>query len=251
MNILNEKIEKADSIVILGHMNPDGDCLGSTLSIYNYIRYKYSGKKKVQVHLEDSSKKFRVLPGYDAINDKQGDGVVYDLCIICDCSTFERIKGFEQYFNNAKDKLIIDHHETNEMKDIDIVLDGKAPATCQIVYDLLDKEYIDKNVATCLYVGLAHDTGVFRYNSTTKHTMEIAGALMEKGIDFTTLLDETIFMKSYNTRLITAKIIERAEFYHGNEVIFAYTDDKELKEYGLSKKDIDAVVVDLRETDGV
>lgn len=249
MNKLIEKIESAKTIVITGHINPDGDCLGSTLGIYNYIKNKYNNKK-VEVRLENSSEKFKILPGYNDISDID-DGIVYDLCIVCDCSTKERFKPFENYFEKAKDKIIIDHHETNEISDVDVILDGKSPATCQIVYDLLDKNYIDKNVAMCLYTGLAHDTGVFRYSSTNKRTLEIAGELIDKNIDFTELLDVTMFTKKLGERLLTGEVLKRAKWLCDDKVLYSYTTIEEMKKYDVTKKDIDGVVVSLRENENV
>lgn len=251
MNKLESKIKKAETIVITGHINPDGDCLGSTLGLYNYILNKYP-EKQVKVHLEKSNEKFKILPGYDKIDDDSNDGMIYDLCVVCDCSTKERFKPFEDYFENAKDKIIIDHHETNEINDVVVILDGKAPATCQILYDLLeDKQYVDKNVATCLYTGLAHDSGVFRYSSTNKRTLEIAGELIATGIDFTEILDTTMFMKKWEERMLTCEVLKRAKKICGGDIIYSYTTLDEMSRFGVTKKDIDNIVVDMRENIGV
>ena len=251
MNSFNEIIEKSDSICILGHINPDGDCLGSTLGIYNYIKNKYNDKKKLKVYLEEASKKFDCLPGFYDISHDTNDAIEYDLAIVCDCSSKERVKEFLVYLENSKNQFVIDHHETNNINIENAVIDPNCPATSQLVYDLLDKNYIDKKVAECIYIGIAHDTGVFRYSSTNKRTFEIAGELIEKNIDFTDLLDKTMFMKSFQQKKIEAMIIERAKFLCGGKVLFGYVTSDELDYYSLTKKDVDAVVVSLRETENI
>ena len=251
MNSFNEIIEKSNTICILGHTNPDGDCLGSTLSIYNYIKNKYADKKKVKVYLEEASKKFDCLSGFNEISHDTNDAIEYDLAIVCDCSNMDRLKDFSVYFKNAKNQFLIDHHETNNINVENAVVDPDCPATCQLVYDLLDREYIDKKVAECIYIGIAHDTGVFRYSSTNKRTFEIAGELIEKNIDFTYLLDKTIFIKSFQQKKITAMIIERAKFLCAGKALFAYVTIDELEAFSLTKKDVDMVVGDLRETENI
>lgn len=252
MNNFNKEIENAKSICILGHINPDGDCLGSTLGIYNYIKNKYADEKYVKVYLEAPSKKFDWMPGFNEISQSANDACVYDLAIICDCSSLDRVnKDHIRYFNEAKNHFIIDHHETNELNIENIVLDPESPATSQLLYDLLDKKYIDKKVAECLYIGIASDTGVFRYSNTNKKTFEIISELIDKNINFTELLDKTIFMKNFQQKKLEAMIVGRAKFLCKGKVLFAYVTGDELSQYSLEKKDIDFVVGDLRETEGV
>ena len=191
------------------------------------------------------------MSGFNEISHDTNDAIEYDLAIVCDCSNMDRLKDFSVYFKNAKNQFLIDHHETNNINVENAVVDPDCPATCQLVYDLLDREYIDKKVAECIYIGIAHDTGVFRYSSTNKRTFEIAGELIEKNIDFTDLLDKTMFMKSFQQKKIEAMIIERAKFLCGGKVLFGYVTSDELDYYSLTKKDVDAVVVSLRETENI
>lgn len=251
MNSFNREIENAKSICILGHTNPDGDCVGSTLGIFNYIKNKYGDKKLVKVYLDLPSNKFDCLSSFNEISQSTNDAHVYDLAILCDCASEERVKDYIVYFNEAKNHFVIDHHETNNLNVENIVLDSKCPATSQLIYGLLDKEYIDKKVAECLYIGIAHDTGVFRYSNTNKKTLEIVAELIDKNINFSELLDKTIFIRSFQQKKIEAMIIERAKFLCKGKVLFAYVTDDELKQFSLEKKDVDSVVGNLRETEGI
>lgn len=250
MSILDEKIKKANSISIMGHINPDGDCLGSTLALYNYI-LNIDNKKIVKVYLMEAQNKFNILSGFDKICHDYIDNFDYDLGIICDCSTEDRVKDYYKYFKTAKDKLIIDHHVTSTDLQYDNIINPQSAATCELLYDLLDDKYIDKKVAECLYVGLSHDSGVFRYNNTTVKTLEVAINLIKKNIDFTYLLDKTLFSEKFNQKLLLAKVYERAKFLCKGKVIFSYIHMREVNDLNLEKGDIDLCVPNLRQTDNV
>ena len=248
MSILDEKIEKAKTITILGHMNADGDCIGSELGVYNYILNKYNDKK-VKVYVLHPSQRFKYLNGFDKISEATNDAEPYDLAITVDVPSLERIeKELHSYLLTAKDVLVIDHHETNNLNYKDMIINKDAAATCEILYKLMDKDYIDKKVAECLYTGLATDTGVFRYSCTTPETLVIASELMKKGIDFTNILDETIFLNNMNQRKAQAIAFENAKFLCKGKVIFSYVPKDDLDALGLNKNDIDNIVVYLRET---
>ena len=250
MSILDEKIEKANSICLLGHINPDGDCIGATLSIYNYIMNKYNGKM-AKVYLMEPSDKFALLSGFKNISSEVNDKEKYDLAIICDSSSRDRVKDFIVYADNAKDVLVFDHHETNNFEYSDMIIDIKSPATCEIIYKYMDDKYIDKKVAECLYIGICSDTGCFKYNSTTHETMNIAGSLMDKGIDFTKLQDKMIFYNSLKQRKIQAIAFSRVKCLHGGQVVFSYVLQEELDNLNLDKREIDNIIVYLREIENI
>ena len=251
MSILDEKIEKAKTIAILGHMNADGDCMGSELGVYNYILNKYPDKKP-KVYVLNPSKRFSYLSGFDKISDASNDAEIYDLTIVCDVGTLPRIeKDFHEYLLKAKDKLIIDHHETNDFNYDSMIVEPKAAATCEVLYKLMDKDFIDKKIAECLYTGLATDTGVFRYSCTSSETMNIAGALMDKGIDFTTILDKAIFNSNLNQRKAEAIAFNNARYLCKGRVIFSYVPREDVERLNLHKNDLDNIIVYLREIENI
>lgn len=108
MNEFQQMINRADSICILGHTNPDGDCLGSTLGTKHYILNQYPDKK-VNVYLQIANEKYDFLPGIDTIVHTPSDRK-YDLCIICDCNGYDRVGDFRSLAENAKELFVADHH---------------------------------------------------------------------------------------------------------------------------------------------
>lgn len=251
MNILDERIEKAKTIVILGHQNPDGDCIGSALAIYNYIKNKYSNDKTVKIYLDEFSKKFLILPNADKISSDKNDATKFDLAIIVDSGSLERIKDFKRYFEEAKDSIVFDHHENNDFPAMVSVVNPDSIATAEIVYPFLDREYINKDVATCLYVGLATDSGIFRYKATNKKTFLMAAELVEYGFDFTSILDTIVFDNSLKQRKGQGLVFDRLKLICKGQVSYSYITGDEMKNLGLEKTDIDNIIVYLREIENI
>ena len=251
MNIFEERIENAQKICILGHQRPDGDCVGAALAVYNYIKNKYKDTKTVKVYLDEFSKKFLILPNADVISSELKDATIFDLAIVVDASSMDRLIEYARYFNEAKDTLLIDHHENNSIPvKVSIVFPDSA-STCEILYEFFDKTYIDENVAKCLYIGIATDSGLFRYSSTNKKTLEIAGNLIEYGFDFTSLIDKIIFDNTLNQRKVQGIAFERLELICKGQVSFSYLDDNDLQMLNLTKADIDNIIVYLREIENI
>ena len=251
MNIFNERIENAKSICILGHDNPDGDCIGSALAVYNYILNKYDDEKVVKIYLSTFSDKFLILPNADKISSDLMDATKYDLCIVVDSGSEERLKDYVRYFREAKDSIVIDHHENNTLPASVSIVNSESIATCEVLYPFFEKIFIDENVAKCLFLGLATDSGVFRYKAVNKKTFELAGTLVSYGFDFTSMLDRIVFDNSFNQRKAQAVAFERLKLLSNGRVSFSYFLDNDFGEVNVTKNDIDNIIVYLREISGI
>ena len=113
MGILDEMLEGKKTIVILGHVNPDGDCIGSCLGLYNYLKENYEGLE-ISVYLEKMGVKFSYLSGYKDVHTEYDDTKTFDLCITSDASDVPRLGVFAPYRETAKDTFCVDHHITNK-----------------------------------------------------------------------------------------------------------------------------------------
>jgi phosphoesterase RecJ-like protein len=249
MTVLEQMLEQTGSVVILGHVRPDGDCLGSTLGLYHYIQTNYPAVRAA-VYLEESSPKFGYLAGYDAILHET-DEERYELCICLDCGDEERLGSFGVFLANASKSLCLDHHITNtRFCEVNLVSEN-ASSTCEILFEQLDEEKIDKAAAECLYTGLIHDTGVFKYSCTSARTMEIAGKLMAKGIDFGSIIDNSFYKKTYvQNQILGRALLESITFLDG-KCIFSALRQSEMEFYGVNGKDMDGIIDQLRLTEGV
>lgn len=107
------QVQTAQTIAISGHMNPDGDCIGSCLGLYTYIVEQYP-EKEVTLFLEPVQDKFSFLKYADQITQEKKIDGPYDLFFSLDCSDTDRLHNFKGYFEEAKYKICVDHHFTNE-----------------------------------------------------------------------------------------------------------------------------------------
>ena len=247
MSRLTELVEKAETIAIIGHIRPDGDDIGSCLGTYNYIIENYPDRKKVRVFLESKISKFSFMNGYDDICHKMDkDDRDYDLVICQDASTMDRLGEFCELLKTAKHSMCIDHHKTNdgycEFNDIR----PDASSTSEVVFELLDEEKISRNTAECLYIGIVHDTGVFQYTCTSYRTMQIAGKLLQKGVDPDFIISYTFYQKTYNQLRAWGHAFQNAKSVCDGKIIYSVFTWKDMKKFGISSIELDGISSELR-----
>lgn len=251
MNEMHKLVEAANSIAISGHVRPDGDCAGSCLGLYNYLKDCYP-EKEIQVYLEPISKSFQFLKGTESIKAANDDlEKVYDLFISLDCGSIDRLGDAEKIFLNAKKNLVIDHHISNTKFGMTNIVEGTTSSTSEILFTLMDVDKISKETAEALYLGIVHDTGVFKYNSTSRRTMEIGGILMEKGIDYTWIIDSTFYQNTYLQNQLLGRCLLESFMLLDGKVIASCIGQKIFDFYEAKPDDLSGVVERLRTTEGV
>lgn len=250
MTRLEELVRAADTVAILGHTNPDGDCVGSCLAAYNYIKEQDPGKN-VTVYLEKAPQKLSYMKGFGEIRHEAPEGLKADLCVCLDCSAKDMLKAFGPVLDGAVYSICLDHHVTNPGYAMENIIDAKASSACEVLYGQLDESKISRDVAECLYTGIITDSGVFKYDNTSPKTMEIAGRLMAKGIEFGRIIDEAFYRKSYlQTQILGRALLESVSFLDG-KAAFSVVRKKDMEFYGVEKSDLDGIVEQLRLIDGV
>lgn len=249
MNDFIKEIERADSIVILGHLRPDGDCVGSCLGVYNYIFDNYPDKT-VDIYLDEFKQEFSFLRGADKILHQKQERV-YDLCISLDSGDLERHGEFETYFHEARRTMCVDHHISNMGFGDVCFLKTECSATAEAIFTLLDEDKVGMECAECLYLGIVHDTGVFKYTNTTRQTMEIAGILIEKGARSSLVIDGTFYKKTFKQNKMLSKALDAAFLMIDGKVIVSCLTKDVFDENDATNLDTDGVVDALRITEGV
>ena len=175
----------------------------------------------------------------------------YDLMFVLDCSGANRLGPTYSLFKNAKKTICIDHHVgKGGFADKEYIIEDYS-STCELIYNILDYDKIDKEIAECLYAGIVTDTGVFQYDCTTVDTMCAAGKLMDKGIDYSFLVEHCFFEKTYVQQKVLATAILKSVRIHDNQIIYSYMDTDEMEKLGAGPKDFEGVCESLRETKGV
>jgi len=247
--VLSDILKDVKSVGITGHIRPDGDCTGSVLALYNYI-VENMPETDVDLYLEQPDSEFYYLKNIDKIKNTPEDKK-YDVFFVLDCSSLDRIEPFISCFNNASKTVCIDHHVSNTGFTDLSKIEPQASSACEVLYGTMDADKISRNVAECIYTGIIHDTGVFKYSCTSKKTMEIAGEMMEKGIDYSDIIDNTFYKKTYvQNQILGRALLESVLFYDGKCIFTTVTMD-EMEFYGVTGRELGGIVEQLRLTDGV
>ncbi len=247
MNVLLREIAEAQTIAICGHIRPDGDCVGSCMGLYSYLADNYP-EKEVTVYLEDVPEAFAYLEKKEAFQIKAD---TYDLFISLDCGATDRFGDAQDVFHRAKRTLNIDHHISNEQfADVNHV-EASASSTSEVLCSMMEMDRIGVFTAEALYTGIIHDTGVFKHSNTGRRTMELTGQLMEKGIPFGKIIDESFYQKTYKQLQIMGRCLLETVRVMDGRCIFCVVTKRTLDFYGAKPSDLSGVIDELRTTEGV
>lgn len=246
---LRKECEGATRIGISGHIRPDGDCVGSVLSVQMYLRKCYP-EATVKVFLEQPAPIFYYIKGFDEIDSTFPEQEPFDVYIVVD-SIAERTGEAEKYVKAAKKTINIDHHISNTGTCMVNLVRPEVASCCEVLFGLMDEEIMDKDIATAIYTGMIHDTGVFQYSNTTPETMFAAGKLMQYGVDTVRIIQESFYQKTYmQSQIMGRALMESVRFMDGRCIV-GVLDQKVLDFYGATSKDLEGIVAQLRNIKGV
>lgn len=248
MKIIDE-VKDAKTIGISGHVRPDGDCVGSVMGLYLYLT-KVLPDVRIDVYLEKPADIFGCIRDIDKINSDFTADIRYDVFFAMDCNA-ERLGPAEAIYEKAGKRINIDHHISNPgCGDINI-LKPESSSTCELLYELFEEEQIDEEIAKALYIGIIHDTGVFKYSNTSPKTLCLAAKLIAFGFDFPKMIDETFYEKTYmQSQIMGRAILESVRFLDG-KCIVSMVSKKTMSFYQAEPKDLDGIVNQLRIVKGV
>jgi phosphoesterase RecJ-like protein len=243
-------IRAHQNFVIAGHVNPDGDAVGSCFALAQMLT---NMGKQARVLLEPYNIKFEIIPGAGFLCADLNEVKSFDVFIALDCGDAERLseKAFEVY-SQMPLTACVDHHGTNPGFAKYNYIEKDASSTCEIVYELMKPLCeLDMQAASAIYAGMVHDTGGFRYNSVSPKTLEIAAGLVALGIPFTEIYNELLYMHYFNAAKILGKALESAALTCGGQVIYSFITQKMLDEVSAKGSDLDGVPEFLLNTTGV
>lgn len=251
MNILNKMLMGAGSIAIGGHARPDGDCVGSCLGLYQYIRENCKDKR-VDVYLEEIPESFQFIEAAKEIRHEiPEEQTAYDLFICLDCGDKDRLEFSVPLFDAANHTLCVDHHISNRGFAEENYVVPDASSTSELICRLLEEDKISLETASSLYLGIVHDTGVFQYSCTSPETMRIAAGLLEKGVDGPKIIQDTFYEKTYAQNQILGRALLESIVFMDGACIASYVKKNVMEFYGVTPKDLEGIVSQLRVTKGV
>ena len=252
---IDEFLSEAKTVAIFGHVRPDGDCVGSTTGIYNYIKDNYPDIR-ADLFLENFPDSYKILRGASdarsAWTAECNSGKPYDLAFLMDTPSFERVgAGGAECIKTAKKTINIDHHISNPLNLCSLnLVEPEASSASEVLYVNLDKSRVSKEAANSMYLGIVHDTGAFKFSCTGKRTMQVVGDLIEKGIDFAKIVNETYYTRTYKQTLVTGFVMEHCKLGLDGKVVYAYITHEDMARFDVTPVELSNVIDTIREVGG-
>ena len=249
---LQTYLSKPRNIVVIGHRNPDGDAIGSTLALGHYLNKK--GHNSTVVMPNEYPDFLHWLPGSDNTyrfdwQNKQSQKAINasEIIFLLDFNALHRVgfdmqKTLESYPN---DFAMIDHHQQPD--DVKYMYsDTEICSTCQMVYQFIemnnDLDLIDADIATCLYTGIMTDTGSFRFRSTTSTTHRIIASLIDKGAKNDQIHNKVYDANSYNRLLLLGQALSNLQILPNYNTAYITLSTEEKNRFDFQKGDTEGVV---------
>lgn len=234
---VKEKIDNAESITILSHLNPDADTLGTALGIYALLSKDKS--KKIEVVNASASLPLYLdfLPNFKKI--KHHMDYAESLIISCDCGSVDRL-GFEL---DGRDIINIDHHQSNtRYGSINVVVAEYASAS-QVAFALFKTLYpIEADAATCFYTALLSDTRYFTTTSVNEEVFSVAKSLVKAGAASYEIACNFTQRRSLASMRILEKALASLSLYHEAKVATLMVTKEDMTETGATIPDMEGIV---------
>ena len=244
-----ESIARAKDIAIASHVNPDGDSIGSLLSLG--IGLESIGKRVYMISSDGVPERYRCLPGAGRIIKKTDKQV--DLAIGVDCSSKEILGKTFESFKSASNILEIDHHDFRRPFGNIKLVDSKAAAVGELIYLLLEELDADitKDVAQNLMTSIVVETNSFRLPNVRPLTFEVCTKLINLGINFYKLVDTIFWSKRKESAILSGVCMARCRFIKGGRVAWSVIRRKDFNMVRGRDEDVDGVPDEMRSIQSV
>jgi phosphoesterase RecJ-like protein len=232
------------SNLITGHINPDGDALGSALAFKLILDSKgissdvcFDVKGNIPSNLNH-------LPINLISNNAMNK---YENVYVFDCGNSERLGSLEEIALKSDQVIVIDHHIEPSFGDIQVI-DSTAASTTQVLYrEIISADIeIDKNIANCLMTGLITDTGRFQYSNTDYEVFQIASKLMLSGAELTSISDNIYGSIPINAIKLQSEVLNRIKLFDDEELVVSYVLHEDYKKFNIESSEIDFLIDSIR-----
>lgn len=239
------------SFLVLSHHRPDGDAIGSQLAMAHCL--DRLGKQVAVWNQDPVPSKMAFLPGAERMTPPPDVPQNFDCVLALDTSDRQRLGSCPDAVGSAEVWINIDHHPTNDrFADLNLIVPD-APSTGEILYELIRSQELpfSYEVADCLYVAIATDTGSFQYPSTTARTHEIAAELVRAGVDVGAISQG--LYQSYPLRRIEllGSLLNSLELFAGNRLAIVSLPLAEARRIGSKPEDAEGLIDQIRAIDTV
>lgn len=245
-------IQQAESIVLIPHLNPDGDALGSVLGLYHALKSNHKTHLKAVSH-DPVPEIYRFLPDWQAIDSDPQPITTFDLAIVCDMSQLTRAGKQADLARTARKILQIDHHVPQETFADERLVDTKAAATAEIVYRLLRamKQPIEAEVAQCLLTGIVTDTFSFKFPNTTPQSLRIAANLQARGANVSDINEQVFESRSFSSVKLLGLTLSTLKRSADGRIAWVLISRETFEKAGATEEETEGIVNYVRSIRGV
>jgi len=245
-----ERIAGAREALIVSHENPDADTLGAALGVARIV--EFHGGRATTVCTDPVPPLYSFLAGVDAERTDPDPAVAYDLLVIVDCGTVDRVGAVGQRHAELFGRLprvIIDHHRSNPGSDrpSDDWVDPDSAATCEMVTLLAARLGVplttgDGALAAALMAGVVMDTATFAHPNATPRTLLVAAALLEAGAPLSEISSRLYRSKPDSQLRLFGRVLDRLEAADGGLVVWSSLLDADLVATGTTPADSEGII---------
>ncbi|MBQ3311915.1 bifunctional oligoribonuclease/PAP phosphatase NrnA [bacterium] len=232
---LDDSIKISKNILIISHVNPDGDTLGSMLALKELIYKQYKRKPEMMV-ISKIPKAYQFLKGVNDIKhlSQFDNSMIYDMVILVDVAALDRIFDAKIFYDKAKIKVVIDHHKTNDIKANIRIVESSASSTGEVLFKVAENHgwQFDENIAEAIYTAILTDTGGFRFDNTKELTLKIASKLVGMGANPQLIYKNCYEQKSKNFVMFQAYCVNKAEYFNNNKIASITVYKKDIEKFG-------------------
>lgn len=242
-------VKNSKNILIISHVNPDGDTLGGMCALQLAINNQYKKKAEMLI-LSKIPKIYEFLPNIHEAKtiDMFDKSREYDLVITVDVASLDRLTNAQILFNKAKFTVNIDHHETNNNFGDLAFVKSHASSSGEVIYEMLKKLGwdIDLNITLCLYTAILTDTGGFRFENTSANVFKVAAELTEKGVNPKYIYKKCYESKSKSVTLFQNYCVSKAVFYNDDKIVYTTVYKKDIEKFAVEDDATDGIAEALR-----
>ena len=247
---LNDIIKSSNKILLLSHMNPDGDTLGSMCALYSMIYNRFKKKADMSV-VSNVPYNYKFIPNIVLAQRYFDKSLVYDLVITLDVAAIDRVMDSKILFDKAKCTVNIDHHKTNPGFGDYQIINPQASSCGEVLFDIFKQEgwEIDKDSAVALYTAIMTDTGNFRFENTSSKTLRAAADLVDYGANPNYIYKMCYETKTKNFVMFQNYCVNKAIFSEDNKVVYTTVYKKDLEKFSAGDDYTDGIAETLRAID--
>ncbi len=245
-----EVVREHKTFCIVGHVRPDGDCVGSQLALALALRNE--GKRVTCWNEDPIPQKYKFLDR-EGLFQKPKPGKKFDCVIATDCASFARLGAAGKYTTNRKVLINIDHHESNPRYGDVNWISAREPSCGELIFRLLKvaRWPITKPIADLLFAAVSTDTGSFQYPTTRPGTFHAGAELVTRGADLAKICNEVYQSYPLSRARLLKHVYSKFRLAADDQIAYLWLKKKDFSRTGAESDDTEGLIDHIRDIEPV